>query len=89
MSEKETGKSLLPLELIDMCIGSKLWILMKGDKEFVGTLRGFDKQVNLVLDDVVEYETAEDGDIREITRDSIFLNGNNVAIMVPGGKPEQ
>lgn len=31
---------LLPLELIDKCIGSKLWVVMKGDKEFVGTLRG-------------------------------------------------
>jgi alpha-1,3-glucosyltransferase len=31
---------LLPLELIDKCIGNKIWILMKGQKEFVGTLRG-------------------------------------------------
>lgn len=23
---------LLPLELIDKCIGSRLWIIMKGDK---------------------------------------------------------
>ena len=27
-------------ELIDKCIGSKMWVLMKGDKELVGTLRG-------------------------------------------------
>ena len=41
-------------ELIDKCIGSRLWIIMKGDKEIVGTLRGFDEYVNMVLDDVVE-----------------------------------
>ena len=45
---------LLPLELIDKCIGSRLWIVMKGDKELVGILRGFDNYVNMVLEDVVE-----------------------------------
>jgi U6 snRNA-associated Sm-like protein LSm5 len=45
-------------ELIDKCIGSKIWIIMKNDKEFVGTLRGFDDFVNIVLDDVTEIEPA-------------------------------
>ena len=31
---------LIRAELIDKCIGSKMWVLMKGDKELVGTLRG-------------------------------------------------
>ncbi len=39
---------LLPLELIDRCIGSKIWIIMKDEKEFVGVLRGFDDYVNMV-----------------------------------------
>ena len=34
--------NILPLELIDKCIGSKIWILMKEDREIVGILRGFD-----------------------------------------------
>ena len=29
-------------ELIDKCIGHKIWILMKSEKELLGTLRGFD-----------------------------------------------
>ena len=41
-------------ELIDKCIGSKMWVLMKGDKELVGILRGFDDYVNMVLEDVTE-----------------------------------
>ncbi|MED6192879.1 hypothetical protein PIB30_013970 [Stylosanthes scabra] len=45
---------LLPSELIDRCIGSKIWVIMKGDKELVGTLRGFDVYVNMVLEDVTE-----------------------------------
>jgi len=28
---------------------------MKGDKEFYGTLRGFDEYLNMILDDVNEY----------------------------------
>jgi hypothetical protein len=32
---------LLPLELIDKCVGSRLWVVMKNEREFVGTLRGF------------------------------------------------
>ncbi|KAG8464719.1 hypothetical protein KFE25_010087 [Diacronema lutheri] len=77
---------VLPLELIDKCIGSRIWIIMKGDKEIVGTLKGFDDYVNMVLEDVIEYEMTPEG--RRATRlDEILLNGNNVAIMVPGGQP--
>ena len=46
--------ALLPLELIDKCIGSRLYVVMKGEKEFVGTLLGFDDFVNLVMEDVTE-----------------------------------
>ena len=78
---------LLPLELVDKCIGSRIWVIMKGDKEVVGTLRGFDEYVNMVLDDVTEYVVTARG--REKTKlDQILLNGNNVAMMVPGGGPE-
>ncbi|KAM1005565.1 hypothetical protein ACFX2A_002410 [Malus domestica] len=45
---------LLPSELINRCIGSKMWVIMKGDKELVGTLRGFNVYVNMVLEDVTE-----------------------------------
>ena len=38
----------LPLEIIDKCVGQKIWILLKGGSEFVGTLRGFDDFVNMV-----------------------------------------
>ncbi|KAL6059626.1 RNA-binding protein lsm5 [Balamuthia mandrillaris] len=75
---------LLPLELVDAAIGSRLWIIMKGDKEIVGTLLGFDDHVNMVLEDVVEYENSPSG-IKEIHLDQILLNGNNICMMVPGG----
>lgn len=60
---------------------------MKGDKEFVGTLRGFDVFVNMVLEDVTEYEPTPEG-LKTNQLQQILLNGNNVAVLVPGGKPD-
>ncbi|CAL5220898.1 g2991 [Coccomyxa viridis] len=78
---------VMPSELIDKCINSKIWVIMKGDKELVGTLRGFDVFVNMVLEDVEEYEEGPEG-LRVTHMDTILLNGNNIAVLVPGGKPE-
>mmetsp|Transcript_23606 Transcript_23606/g.50432 ORF Transcript_23606/g.50432 Transcript_23606/m.50432 type:complete len:97 (-) Transcript_23606:2001-2291(-) len=79
---------LLPSELMDRCIGSKLWVILKSERELVGTLKGFDLYVNMVLEDVTEYEFTPDGNCNTTTLDTILLNGNNVAMLVPGGKPE-
>eukprot|EP00658_Telonema_sp_P-2_P005934 TRINITY_DN12238_c0_g1_i5.p1 TRINITY_DN12238_c0_g1~~TRINITY_DN12238_c0_g1_i5.p1 ORF type:complete len:139 (-),score=49.55 TRINITY_DN12238_c0_g1_i5:10-426(-) len=79
------ASTILPLELIEECIGSRIWIIMRGDKELVGTLRGFDNYVNMVLEDVTEYEILPEG--RRTTKlDQILLNGNNVALLVPGSE---
>ncbi|CDW56628.1 LSM domain containing protein [Trichuris trichiura] len=84
-SPAQNPSTLLPLELIDKCIGSKLWIIMKGNKELVGTLLGFDDYVNIVLDDVVEYESTSEG--KRITKlDQILLNGSHIAMLIPGGE---
>lgn len=77
---------ILPLEVIDKCIGQRLWLIMKGDKELVGTLMGFDEYINMVLEDVVEFETAPDGTLTETNIEQILLNGNNICMMVPGGE---
>mmetsp|Transcript_12456 Transcript_12456/g.14320 ORF Transcript_12456/g.14320 Transcript_12456/m.14320 type:complete len:85 (-) Transcript_12456:393-647(-) len=80
-------ESVLPLELIDKCIGSRIWVIMKGDKEIVGTLTGFDDFVNMVMEDVTEYEITTEGR-KKNKLDQILLNGNNICILVPGGSPE-
>lgn len=72
-------------ELVDKCIGSRIHIVMKSDKEIVGTLLGFDDFVNMVLEDVTEFEITPEG--RRITKlDQILLNGNNITMLVPGGE---
>ena len=53
-------------ELIDKCIGSKLHIIMKSEREFVGTFLGFDAFVNMVLEDVTgsKLTVSSDFDIK-------------------------
>ena len=94
---------LLPLELVDKCIGSRIWVIMKGDKEVVGTLRGFDEYVNMAprrrpphpptpragrRGPQVLDDVTEYCDGAKTQLDQILLNGNNVSMMVPGGDPE-
>ncbi|KAF7458132.1 putative small nuclear ribonucleoprotein E [Cryptosporidium felis] len=96
---QKTGNAILPLALIDKCIGSKIYVVMKGDREFSGVLRGFDEYVNMVLDDVQEYGFKADGEESADGRkrlkrvlinrlETILLSGNNVAMLVPGGDPD-
>ncbi|PLW31101.1 hypothetical protein PCASD_13514 [Puccinia coronata f. sp. avenae] len=55
------SSTILPLELIDRCIGSRIWVIMKTGREFTGKLLGFDDYVNMVLEDVTEFETTAEG----------------------------
>ncbi len=62
---------------------------MRQDREFVGTLCGFDDFVNLVLEDVTEYTRDLDGR-KETKLKQVLLNGNTVCMLVPGGEdPKQ
>lgn len=78
------ASGILPLELIDKCIGKQITIILKGDKEFEGTLTGIDDFVNVVLENVDEIDVSADGTRKVVTRlDAILLNGNNVVMIVP------
>ena len=80
--------SILPLALVEKGIGSRMWVIMRGNTEFVGTLKGFDDYVNIVLDEVTEY-TYDSAGTRSSSQleGSILLNGNAVTFMVPGAEP--
>ena len=60
---------------------------MKNERELVGTLQGFDVYVNMVLNDVTEMEVTPNGPAVS-KQEQILLNGNTVAVMIPGGNPE-
>ncbi|TNV75135.1 hypothetical protein FGO68_gene5185 [Halteria grandinella] len=80
---------VLPLEVVDKCIGNKVWIMMQGTSEFYGTLRGFDDYLNIVLDEVREYQDSGNGGKRMLvnTLDSMLLNGSHVCMIIPGDAP--
>ncbi|PWN25438.1 LSM domain-containing protein [Jaminaea rosea] len=80
------ASQILPLELVDRCIGSPIWVVMKASsREFTGTLVGFDDFVNMVLKDVTEYEMTPQG--RKATKlKETLLNGNHIALLIPGGE---
>lgn len=75
--------------MIDKCIGSKLWVIMQGDKEFYGTLRGFDEFMNIVMDDIKEYQFAGIGGKRMLVAEmeSMLLNGSHISMLIPGDNP--
>lgn len=73
---------MLPLEAIDKCIGSRIWVIMRSNKEIVGTLTGFDDYVNLVLDDATEFDMLSDGTATVATSiGTVLLNGSTVAMV--------
>ena len=86
---------VLPLEVLDKCVGRKLWILMKNDREYFGTLTGFtDEQsmLALVLQDVKEYTyPGGKGGERKLLKkmESILLNGTHICLMIPGDDEPQ
>lgn len=71
---------MLPLEVIDQSIGSEIRVLLSNNKEFQGTLVGFDDFVNVVLQDVVE--RGSDVDEKKVTR-KMLLNGSQIAMLCP------
>jgi U6 snRNA-associated Sm-like protein LSm5 len=77
------SEKLNPLAMLDAAVGDQLWIIMKGDKELVGTLRGFDNYVNMVLENVTEYETQQGETTKKTQLDKILLNGNNIVMLIP------
>lgn len=48
----------LRVELVDKCIGSRIHIIMKSDKEIVGTLLGFDDFVSILYTELVTHTRA-------------------------------
>ncbi len=48
------SNSPTPLTTLELNIGCRVRVLMRGEKELVGILQGFDDYVNIVLTDVVE-----------------------------------
>lgn len=77
--KEEEVQTILPLEVIDKAVGTQVQVLLTNDKEFKGTLAGFDDFVNIVLENVSEFdnEGKKDGTIKRM-----LLNGGQIAMIV-------
>jgi U6 snRNA-associated Sm-like protein LSm5 len=90
MSDKVLGVGhILPLEVLDKCIGRPVWVHLKKDREFYGVLQGFDEFLNMVVADCKEY-LHETGKARVFIskNDIMLLNGSHVCLVVPGENTE-
>ncbi|GME70833.1 unnamed protein product [Ambrosiozyma monospora] len=89
-TKDDPSNVIIPLELIDKCIGSSIHAILTNNREFVGKLVGFDDFVNIVLEDAKEYELQSEsenkGKYKLISSKSrMLLNSRNLALIVPGG----
>ena len=81
---------ILPLEVVDKCIGRQLWVLMKGEKEFYGRLKGFDDYLNMALEEVKEFAFSGTGSQKELIsqHSQMLLNGAHICMLIPGENQE-
>ena len=57
MPEKLGVGHILPLEVMDKCIGRRMQVIMRDEsKEFYGVLAGFDEYLNMQMEDCKEYD---------------------------------
>ncbi|KAJ3430267.1 u6 snRNA-associated sm-like protein lsm5 [Anaeramoeba flamelloides] len=76
---------LLPYELVDKCVDSRIWVKLRNQKEVVGELKHFDRNLHMILEDVTCYEPLNEGKLKITKLDQILLNGNKISVIVPGG----
>lgn len=79
---------ILPLEIIDKTVGQPVWIVLQSNREFTGTLIGFDDFVNVIVEDAKEITVGSN--LQEIPvmqhKGRMLLSGNSIAMLVPGNK---
>lgn len=80
---------ILPLEVIDKTIDQPVWIILQSNREFTGTLVGFDDFVNVIIEDAKEWSVTDDrSELVMEHRGRMLLSGNNIVMLVPGGKKD-
>ena len=74
-----------PLAVLEASVGSEVWIIMRSDRELKGILAGYDDYVNIVLEEVREFDAT--GALVD-TCPSMLLNGNNIVGISPGKRSD-
>ena len=68
-----------------MCIDKDIYLVMIGNMEVTGVLKGINDSFNLVLEDVTIKYMNQDSTVRsEIKKKGCFLNGHDIAYVFFG-----
>ncbi|WP_086636858.1 LSM domain-containing protein [Methanonatronarchaeum thermophilum] len=67
-----------PLDILNESIGSPVIIRLKRNREFRGTLQGYDVHMNVVLKDAEELSNEESQQ-----HDTLIVRGDNVVYISP------
>lgn len=68
-----------PLDLLNASKGKEVFIQLKGDKQYVGTLLAFDIHINIALDNAKE---MQDGQMKK-NIGLTFLRGDTIIFISP------
>jgi small nuclear ribonucleoprotein len=68
-----------PLDLLNHSKGKEVIVYLKGDKQFVGTLKAFDIHINVVLDNTKE---MHEGQMKK-SLGLVFLRGDTIIYISP------
>lgn len=81
---------IFPLEVIDKTINQPVWIILQSNREFTGTLVGFDDYVNVIIENATEWIINDDNKSEKVLQHNgrMLLSGNNIVMLIPGGKKD-
>ncbi len=75
----KTMETSRPLDSLNQSRGKRVLIELKNGKQFVGVLQAFDIHINIVLDDVEEFENGE----LKRKLGTTFIRGDTITIISP------
>ena len=83
-----TTATASPLDLVRLSLSERVLVKLRGDRQLVGRLHGFDQHLNMVLGDVEETATKiewEDNQGRQVVEkrmyDMLFVRGDGVVLV--------
>mmetsp|Transcript_2800 Transcript_2800/g.3549 ORF Transcript_2800/g.3549 Transcript_2800/m.3549 type:complete len:83 (+) Transcript_2800:312-560(+) len=72
-----------PLDLIELSIDERVFVKCRGNRELRGKLHAFDQHLNMVLGDVEEVVTEDEGNQRKRNMEMLFVRGDGVILVSP------
>ncbi|EMS12274.1 LSM domain containing protein [Entamoeba histolytica HM-3:IMSS] len=78
----------LPTQILLEWINTKVWIILKSQREFVGIMKGIDEYTNIILQDCIEYEIKDNKESYQTQHKLILVSGNGIDMISKGEKTD-